>query len=115
MRERRWSIKRFHVDMLKLERWSMKTLINLNHIDDKGWVIGDDPARPNLPTRELVEVAFGRRRFTDAKGLYAMAKGKQVIDFVEGGFSFCASTPGQQLVGGKTLAVGCSILHVHPS
>ena len=100
LRERRWSIKRFEVDMLKLERWSLKTLINLNHMGI-GWVIGDEPARPKVPTRELAEVAFGRRRFADAKGLYVMAKGKQVIDFVEGGFSFCATTKDQQLVGGK--------------
>lgn len=99
LRERRWNIKRFEVDMLRLERWSLKTLINLNHID--GWMIGDDASKPHTPPCELVEVAFGRKRFTDAKGLYSLSKGQHVIDFHEGAFSFCATTSGQQLVGGR--------------
>jgi hypothetical protein len=58
--------------MLMLERLFVKTLINLNHV--RGWQVGDDPTHPQTPTRELVEVVFGLRRFTDAKGLYIAAK-----------------------------------------
>jgi hypothetical protein len=84
LHERRWNVRRFEVDMLRLERWSLKTLINLNHIS--GWTIGDDASKPHTPPCELVEVAFGRKRFTHAKGLYSMSKGQQVIDFHEGAF-----------------------------
>jgi hypothetical protein len=98
LQERAWRIKRFEVDMLRLERWSLKTLINLNHID--GWVIGDHPSKKYMPNRELVEVVFGHKRFTDAKGLYMMARAKQEITLMEGAFSFSATTNAQQLVGG---------------
>ena len=48
LHQRRWSIKRFDVDMLMLERMFVKTLINLNHV--RGWQVGDDPTHPQTPT-----------------------------------------------------------------
>jgi len=73
---RRWTIKYFETDMSLLERWCLKTLINVNH--QSGWRYLDDAA-PDSPPNELVEVAFGRRRFKDHKGLYAIAQnGSQI-------------------------------------
>ena len=104
LRQRRWSVKRFDVDMLLLERLCLKTLINLNHVS--GWQIGDDPACPQTPTRELVEVAFGLRKFTDAKGLYVPAKAGDNITPKEGAIRFTAVTNGNRLVAGKFLLWG---------
>jgi hypothetical protein len=111
--QRRWSIKRFNVDMLLLERWCVKTLINLNHVH--GWQIGDNPVRPQTPTRELVEVAYGLRRFTDAKGLYIPAKAGTSITPGEESFGFNAVTDGNKLVGGKFLLWGTPfVLNILP-
>lgn len=104
LRQRRWSIKRFDVDMLMLERLFVKTLINLNHV--RGWQVGDDPTHPQTPTRELVEVAFGLRRFTDAKGLYIPAKAGDNVTPREGAVRFTAVTNRERLVAGKFLLWG---------
>jgi hypothetical protein len=71
IRSRRWTIKYFETDMLLLERWCLKTLINMNH--QSGWKYLDN-SEPQTPPRELVEFAFGRRQFEDHKGLYVIAQ-----------------------------------------
>jgi len=113
LRQRRWSIKRFDVDMLMLERLFVKTLINLNHV--RGWQVGDDPTHPQTPTRELVEVVFGLRRFTDAKGLYIAAKAGDNVTPREGAVRFTAVTNSGRLVAGKFLLWGFPfILSIFP-
>lgn len=99
LRQRRWTVKHFDVDMLLLERWCLKTLINLNHIH--GWQIGDEASNPHKPTQELIEVAYGLRRFTDSKGLYIPGKAGDNITPDEGRFQFRAFTDGNRLIGGR--------------
>jgi hypothetical protein len=99
LRQRRWAIKYFDVDMLLLERWFVKTLINLNHLH--GWQIGADSLHPQRPSRELVEVAFGLKKFSDAKGLYIPGKAGNSVTPQEGAIQFTAVTEGTRLVGGK--------------
>ena len=53
-----WTIKRFKVDGRLLERWFLKTLINLNFEGE--WKFGDHADAVGIPPKELVEMAFGR-------------------------------------------------------
>jgi hypothetical protein len=71
IRSRRWTIQYFETNMQLLERWCLKTLININH--QSGWKYMDE-SQPESPPPELVEFVFGRRRFSDHKGLYVIAK-----------------------------------------
>jgi hypothetical protein len=74
---RRWSLKRFEVDGSLLERWLLKTALNVlwgckQQIGPKVVVAGQPPL-------ELVEVAFGKRRFTGKAGLWcSLMAGEQV-------------------------------------
>jgi hypothetical protein len=68
---RRWTIQYFETNMYLLERWCLKTLINVNN--QTGWNYTDD-SEPDSPPSELVEFVFGRRRFDDHKGLYVIAQ-----------------------------------------
>jgi hypothetical protein len=68
---RSWTLKYFETNMQLLERWCLKTLINLNNQTGWKYLDGSDP---NSPPVDLVESVFGRRRFTDYKGLYVIAE-----------------------------------------
>src|ERR1035437_930614 len=67
IQSRHWTIQYFETDMLLLERWCLKTLINTNH---QGGLKYLDDSEADSPPCELVEFVFGGRRFTDYKGLY---------------------------------------------
>jgi hypothetical protein len=56
-----WRPARYQVDGQLLERWFMKTLINLFHVVGRGatWLFNGQPA--NEPPAEFVEIAFGRK------------------------------------------------------
>lgn len=72
---RNWRLKYFTTDMLLLERWCLKTLININLNLKPGFPIQDGS---NMPTEELVRVAFGLDRFKPPMGLYRAAeRGKE--------------------------------------
>jgi len=63
---RSWTIKRFETDMLLLERWCLKTLMNIRMNSQPNYqIVGD--------WDELVRVAFGLERFKLHLGLYMMA------------------------------------------
>jgi len=64
---RRWTVKHFSTNMLMLERWCLKTLINSNLNLKPGWPIRDDSP---MPTDELVRIVFGLERFKRPMGLY---------------------------------------------
>jgi len=53
-----------------LQRWFLKALINAEVAGEQGYRIGPWSADKNRPSRELVEIAFGRRAFTGGAGLY---------------------------------------------
>jgi hypothetical protein len=81
IRARSWTIKYFTTDMLLLERWCLKTLININLNHRPGLPIQGDS---NRPTDELVRVAFGLDRFKPPMGLYMIATEGGRIDLVDG-------------------------------
>lgn len=56
------------IDALRLERWLLKTLINVSY--EGKLVISSNVTAPGLPDRNLVEIAFGRQQFSGSSGMY---------------------------------------------
>jgi hypothetical protein len=98
---RRWTVKQFSTDMLLLERWCLKTLINFNVSQAHGLAIDSTAREPRRPTKELVRVALGIQRFVDSKGLYVVVRNDQKITMDEGTFNVTTKTDGVKLVGAE--------------
>ena len=73
-----WNVKRLTIDGPRLERWFLKTLINLSF--GGAWTIGRGTHPVGTVAQELVEVAFGIRQFQDGAGLYVSARTGENID-----------------------------------
>jgi hypothetical protein len=73
-----WNIKRLTIDGPRLERWFLKTLINLTFGGE--WAIGRGNHSVGSVSNELVEIAFGRRRFEHGAGLYMSGRTGENID-----------------------------------
>jgi hypothetical protein len=72
-----WSIVRREIDGVGLERWFLKTLINVaidgpQRIGPLSSIIGE-------PSTELVEIAYGIRRFKPKAGLYTALQAGESI------------------------------------
>lgn len=67
-----WTVEEFRIEVRELERWFLKTLINV--ACDGDCLIGRDGIVPGQPSRELVEIAFGQKSFRERAGFYLMAK-----------------------------------------
>jgi hypothetical protein len=73
-----WTVVRSRIDGPKLERWFLKTLINVTYEND--FQIGTGPQAKGIPSADLVEIAFGRKRFTAYEGLYVVGYvGQRVV------------------------------------
>ncbi len=83
IRTRRWTVKYFATDMLKLERWCLKTLININ-LSGKPGIPVDTEGKSTKPTDELVKIVFGIRRFTPPMGLYRIAVAGETLSIGDG-------------------------------
>jgi hypothetical protein len=66
-----WTRRQFKVPGRKLESWFLKTLINI--VYGQSITIGENGVEVGVPPRDLVEIAFGHRRFSDPAGLYTIA------------------------------------------
>jgi hypothetical protein len=102
MKLRRWKVVRHVIDGHGLERWCLKTLINISC--DHDLPIGRDSVVPGRPSERLVRIAYGKESFLGRAGLYfvvrtgMLVKSEDVIQFsalikhrthIEGGlFSF---------------------------
>jgi len=69
-KDHRWRIVKFPIDGYLMERWFLKTLINVTY--GRGVPIGTDSKDSGLPSQSLVEVAFGRKKFEPQAGLYGV-------------------------------------------
>lgn len=97
LKSRRWTIKTFTIDGTLLERWLLKTLINLSH--GGPWIIGEGSHPAGLPNDELVRIAFGRAVFQEKAGLYTAAHdGEQVT--LRQGLRLTPKTIGNNLLAG---------------
>lgn len=70
---RRWKMRRFPVSGPLLERWFLKTTINLACAQDSQLKWADTDAPISKPPLLLVEMAFGRRGIEKPRGLYGVA------------------------------------------
>jgi hypothetical protein len=89
-----WTIKYFQTDMLLLERWCLKTLININLNNQPGYPIEGD-------LDELARVAFGVERFKPPKGLYMMALEGYTVNVVKGAMNITTQSMNGKLAGAK--------------
>ena len=67
-----WNVKTFVLDGALLERWFLKTLINIGC--DRDLPIGRDSEIAGRPSPRLVRTAFGLEKFELKAGLYVVAK-----------------------------------------
>ena len=66
------AFSRSAIDALRVERWLLKTLVNLAY--GNALFISHDGVSPGEPTKELVEIVFGLRKFSGRAGMYVAAK-----------------------------------------
>ncbi|MCC7131772.1 MAG: hypothetical protein IT352_03955 [Gemmatimonadales bacterium] len=72
--KRRWKVRRFEVDGPCLERWFLKTAVNLALSgEDRRPTWHQWPSDGGAIPRAVAEMAFGRRAFVRPMGLYATA------------------------------------------
>lgn len=76
LKPRIWQVQRYQVDGPKLERWFLKTLINLAFEGE--YYIGRDSRQGGQPSRTLVDLCFGRTKFLRPAGLYSVVVGQQI-------------------------------------
>jgi hypothetical protein len=77
-----WTIRHFCIDGPLLERWFLKTLINVSV--GRTLKIGPDATSAGMPSSELVQIAFGRRGFQEWAGMYTSGYPNQQIHSQEG-------------------------------
>jgi hypothetical protein len=97
LKSRRWTIQTLTIDGALLERWFLKTLINLSY--GGSWVIGEGSHPAGMPNDELVRIAFGRAAFREKAGLYTAAHDGEVVAFRQG-LSLTPKTIGNNLLAG---------------
>lgn len=78
LEERRWSVAQFQIDGAGLERWFLKTLINVAAGGKEK--IGPRSTEPGKPSCDLVEIAFARRRFVNGGGLHGAGEVGETIN-----------------------------------
>ncbi|ADW71613.1 hypothetical protein [Granulicella tundricola] len=93
-----WTLRTFDIDGKLLERWFLKTLINITL--DKTWIIGTGERELGKPSIELIEIAFGLRGFSPNEGLLVSAHVGYTGDLRQG-LSFTPLTEGGNLVAGR--------------
>jgi hypothetical protein len=92
-----WRVVRLLIDGMRLERWFLKTLINFGYQGE--WCIGPDSKSVGEPSKELVEIAFGRRKFENGAGLYIAGHAGEKVDSMDR-VNFMPQTDGQTVVAG---------------
>ena len=107
---RAWLIVVYRISGLLLERWFLKTLINLTVVRDKGLLW--NASQPfNRPPAHLVRAAFGLERLTFPAGLYFDGQvQKKITSDREGLESIHVLDAENQVVGARFLLRGFPFL-----
>jgi hypothetical protein len=92
-----WAPRVFEVDGPLLERWFLKTLINMAVGQPLPIGMGGTPSRPTV---ELVEMVYGRRPVASPRGLFCVARVGNEHSFGEGFQSILIDQHKRYLVGG---------------
>ncbi len=94
---RRRAVKTFAIDGPLLERWFLKTIVNLSHGGQ--WIIGDGSNTVGLASDELVQIAFGKAVFQPKAGVYTAVHDGEQITFRQG-LRLTPKTAGDNLLAG---------------
>lgn len=78
-RPRKWKVKRFELLGRPLERWFLKTTINLVVAYPGGMIWGLGNSASN-PPEELIRIAYGNAAFVKPLGLYAAVRVGETMD-----------------------------------
>lgn len=79
-RPRKWKVVRFEIDGLRLERWFLKTLINVAVTSPSPGTWADSDTSLKEPPRRFVEAAFGVSPLASPLGLYgAGTVGEEIV------------------------------------
>ena len=106
--DHRWRIVRFPVDGYQMERWLLKTLINAAY--DRGSPIGPDSLEAGLPSKSLVEIAFGRKTFEPNAGLYGIFDAPENRPRTDGIEIHAINTPTNRVLGAVFCFIGFRLL-----
>lgn len=68
-----------NVDGLKLERWLLKTAVNLSYRGNLHIGVGMSGSVPGLPSPYLIDVAFGRLPFSHQMGAHFLFPAKETL------------------------------------
>lgn len=68
----RWTVRTFKIDGNGLERWCLKTLINM--AAEGQYKMGEDSEVIGQPSSRLVRIAFGQEKFEHRAGLYGLGR-----------------------------------------
>lgn len=79
MPERVWRPRTWQLQGRLLERWFLKTLINLVQVQSQD-VVWPGGAAPREPTKDVVEACFGRTPIASPRGLHAAAAVGHSVD-----------------------------------
>jgi hypothetical protein len=72
MKPIRWTVRKYVLDAVMLERWFLKTLINIGF--DGRYPIGSDSAVAGRPSERLVRIGYGLESFQGKAGMYAISR-----------------------------------------
>lgn len=72
MKPRPWNVVRYRIDGPSLERWFLKTLINL--CCERDYPVGRESAVVGRPSEGLVRIAYGLESFKGRAGLYFVVR-----------------------------------------
>ena len=68
----KFKVRHFRINGALLERWLLKTLINL--CSESELLVGSNAVTPGIPDESLVRICFGLERFPEKSGLYLAAR-----------------------------------------
>ncbi|MFN0191666.1 MAG: hypothetical protein ACKVP5_06780 [Aestuariivirga sp.] len=113
MKRGSWKVKQYRIDGALLERWFLKTLINL--CLHGATPIGRDTSQPGVVPEHLVRAAYGRERLSGDAGLYSVVQAGMQISSTDS-FAFAPLIKDLKHVeGGLFLFRGfCYLLFLEP-
>ena len=108
MKPHRWNVKKYLVDGVILERWFLKTLINL--AVDGDHPIGSDSNVPGWPSDRLVRIALGIEQFQGKAGMYTVLRVGMEVTLEDRVSLLPVTGPGGQVVEGLFIFRGFTFL-----
>lgn len=74
-------VERFNIDAKLLERWLLKTLLNLTYCSD--YLIGVGGTEKGVPSSDLVQICYGLQPFPGDAGMYVAANCGMTLNMVD--------------------------------